>query len=426
MKDHSVTVNTDPAAIPHRINRGHILALPAFLMMPMALLAPKGLSVLFIVTTLAALAWGRVYRKPLRWPPISFLLPFAAFVSYAAVSSVWSPTPLVTLKSSILLGLTTFGGLVLVSFANRLEISESAVLARALVIGTVFALLLIGFENFNDVGFWRWIKAHTTGEINIKIPRNPMVVYNSAISVAALFVWALLLCWLGKQRQIAILGVLLAVAILFSSESETPVFAIFLGALTALLFWWARATMRVALGSVVVAIMFLSPIVPGLLPGPETIRAEMPYLSHSAAHRIMIWKVTAKHIAENPIAGLGMNTSRSLYGRETKFIIDFPAADPEGHAWHSDFEPIPLHPHNGVLQIWLELGGIGIALLGWIIFVLVRITGQPIVMGFFITSLTIGSLSFGAWQSWWICALWLSAALLASQHPPAKQVQPDD
>ena len=408
------------------LHRGHILALPAILMLPLAIPAPKGLAVLFIVSVLAALAWGRAHKQRLRWPPTSFLLPFAVFITYAVISSSWSPTPLVSLKSSISLGLTTFGGLVLVSFANRLETNELTILARALVIGTIFTLLLFCTENFNDVGLWRWIKALKTGETNISIPNRPMVVYNSAMSVAALFVWTLLLCWWGKWRLTAILGVLLAVTILYWSESDTPVFAVFLGTMTALLFWWARVAMRIAFGSVVLVFMFISPLIPGLLPGPETIRAELPFLSHSAVHRIMIWKVAAKHIAENPVTGLGMNTSRSLYGRETKFIINFPSGNPQEPPWYNRFEPIPLHPHNGVLQIWLELGGIGIALLGWIIFVLMRITDQPIIMGFYVTSLTIGSLSFGAWQSWWICALWLAAAMLVSQLSPAERLQAID
>jgi len=32
--------------------------------------------------------------------------------------------------------------------------------------------------------------------------------------------------------------------------------------------------------------------------------------------------------------------------------------------WSNVFEPIPLHVHNGILQIWLELGIGGALLLG--------------------------------------------------------------
>lgn len=398
-------------------------------MMPLAMLAPKGLAVLFIVTALAVLAWSRFYREPLDRPPASFLLPFAVFVVYAAMSSAWSPTPLVSLNSAVILGLITCGGLMLASFANGLETTERNVLARALVIGALLALVLFGVEKLSDAGVWRWVRALNTGETNIPAPARPMFVYNPAMSVGVLFIWPLLLLWLDKRRMLAISGVLLALLIVFWSDAETPTLAVLLGALTALLVWRARVVMRVTLGVIVIALMIAAPLIPGQLPGPETIRAEMPYLSHSAIQRIMIWKVAVKHISADPIAGLGMNTTRSLYGKETKIISNLPPPEPGGTVWSNVFEPIPLHPHNAVIQIWLELGGLGIAGLAWIIVTLIRVAGRrrehPLVMGFYVSSLTIASLSFGAWQSWWICALWLAASLLVSQLSPAKQPQPD-
>ena len=411
--------------VPISIHRGHILALPATLIMPLAMLVPKALAVLFVVTILTALGWCRVYKRSVLWPPVSFQIPFAVFVVYAAISSAWSPTPFVSLKSSAMLGLMTFGGLFLMSFARRLEKSEIEILGRALFSGTIISLVLLCIENYTDISIWRWLKVVVMGKTNFVISKQPMLVYNSAMSVGVLIIWPLLLFGLGKWRLIGASGVLLGMVIFFWSESDTPVFAFFLGSLIVLLFWWAPKIMRVAFGSIVVAFMFIAPLIPGLFQGPDTIRAEMPYMPHSGLHRIMIWKVTAKHIAESPVAGLGMDTSRSLYGRETRFVLYFPSPDPKEPVWQSYFEPIPLHPHNGILQIWLELGAIGIAILGWIIFILIRTAGlcqsQPIVMGFCVSYLAIGSLSFGAWQSWWICAIWLSAAILVSRLSSVEQ-----
>lgn len=394
-------------------------------MMPMAMLAPKGLALLALVTVLAVFAWVRFYKEPLRLPRASFLLPFAAFVAYAVLSSAWSPTPLVSLDTSVKLGLMTFGGLALVSFANNLEATERKFLARALVIGALITLVLFGVEKLTDVSIWRWIMALKAGEAGIGQPTLSMVVYNPATSVGALFIWPLFLYWLGGRRMFAITGVLLATFIVFWSEAETPTLAILLGVLTAFLFWRARTLMRTVLGGGVIILMFAAPLIPGLLPGPETIRAEMPYLSHSAIMRLTIWKVAVKHIIEDPVAGLGMDTSRSLYGKETRFITNFPPPNPGGEVWQSFFEPIPLHPHNGILQIWLELGGIGIAGLVWIVITLMRAgerrRGYPLIAGFYVSSLTIASLSFGAWQNWWVSSLWLAATLLVAQLPPTER-----
>lgn len=396
--------------------------------MPLAMLAPKGLTVLFVVTALAALTWSRHYREPFQWPSRSILLPFAVFVGYAMVSSIWSPTPLTSLKSAISLGLVTFGGLMLVSFTLRLQPTERSVLTQALVVGAILALLLLGLEKLIDSAIWRSIMALKNDVAIIPATDHPMVVYNSAMSVGALFIYPLLLLSLSKRPVLAILGVLFAILIVFLSEAEVPTLAVLLGLMAALFFWRIQGTMLIALGGVIV-LMFIAPLIPSNLPGPENIRAEMPYLSHSAVHRIIIWKTAVKHIAKAPVIGLGMNTARSLYSKETRVTVIVPPAELGGRVWSSFFEPIPLHPHNGVLQIWLELGAVGILALVWIIVTLVRAArNRPghtppvtaLVMGFFVSSLVIASLSFGAWQSWWVCTLWLAATLLVAQLPTTK------
>lgn len=418
--------NTDDNNLPvhNLINRGHILALPAILIMPLTMYASKGISVLFVVSALAAFVWGRFYKQPLQWPSTSFMLPFAAFNIYAVLTSIWSPTSFVSLKSSLSLCLITFGGFVLVTFAKNLEPNEKKVLAYALAFGAAISLFLFGIEILSDDAIWRWIDAVKTGLSDTSTPNNKMLFFNSAMSVAALFIWPLFLLWSGKWRVLAIIGALLTVMILFLSEADTPSLAILLGALTSLLFWGGRAVMPVLLGCAVIILVVMAPLIPGLFPGPATIRAEMPYLSNSAIHRIMIWKVATKHIAEDPVFGIGMNTTRSLYDKKTKKLVSFPASRPEGRAWSNYFEPIPLHPHNATLQVWLELGGFGIAGLVWIIVTLIRAAGryrgQPLIMGFGVSSLVIANLSFGAWQSWWVCTMWLCSSLLVSQLPSMK------
>jgi O-antigen ligase len=79
---------------------------------------------------------------------------------------------------------------------------------------------------------------------------------------------------------------------------------------------------------------------------------------------------------------------------------------------------MPLHPHNAALQLWLELGGIGavlyatlyvVCLIGLLRLPLTRralAAGAALVAAVFV----IGQLSFNVWQSWWLCAQFLTAA----------------
>ena len=74
---------------------------------------------------------------------------------------------------------------------------------------------------------------------------------------------------------------------------------------------------------------------------------------------------------------------------------------------------MPLHPHNLVLQMWLELGVPGALLLCvLIILILRRLTGPSLGRGMaalacgqFIAGLTVYVMSYGAWQSWWIATM---------------------
>jgi O-antigen ligase len=132
----------------------------------------------------------------------------------------------------------------------------------------------------------------------------------------------------------------------------------------------------------------------------------------SAEHRIAIWEFTARKIAEKPLAGWGMNASKII--PEGKLILYSDAGNRYGEA-------LPLHPHNAILQFWLELGLPGIILyLGLLIFIIITaISSQrskfesAMIFGQFTTIFIISNLSFGIWQAWWIATLWLSASLMS-------------
>ncbi|WP_236627670.1 O-antigen ligase [Caulobacter sp. B11] len=103
--------------------------------------------------------------------------------------------------------------------------------------------------------------------------------------------------------------------------------------------------------------------------------------------RLDIWAFAADKIQAHPIRGWGLDASRTF-----------------GLA-------IPLHTHNAQLQLWLELGAVGAALAGvffcWLAYGLSRLSverrGEAAMgAGALVTFLTIGGLSFGVWQEWWL------------------------
>ena len=76
-------------------------------------------------------------------------------------------------------------------------------------------------------------------------------------------------------------------------------------------------------------------------------------------------------------------------------------------------EPIPLHPHNGILQVWLELGFLGALALVGILLAIINVISKTcrsaieIAMAYAALSsaLMLVSVSYGIWQNWWLAAL---------------------
>ena len=64
-------------------------------------------------------------------------------------------------------------------------------------------------------------------------------------------------------------------------------------------------------------------------------------------HRVLVWEFVSKEISKKYILGNGLGTSR-LIGQN--IILDVPKVNQDIYG------AVPLHPHNNILEIWVELG----------------------------------------------------------------------
>jgi len=132
----------------------------------------------------------------------------------------------------------------------------------------------------------------------------------------------------------------------------------------------------------------------------------LPWQSMPAAgsivHRLLVWEYVGSEIYKKPLLGHGAGTSR-LIGQN--IILNAPNSDIEIKGG------IPLHPHNNFLQIWLELGIVGIIIITliWIKVIKfgIRIRKNSYILGTgicssIVTIFVICNLSFGVFQAWWM------------------------
>ena len=134
--------------------------------------------------------------------------------------------------------------------------------------------------------------------------------------------------------------------------------------------------------------------------------------------RVQIWARVATLIGEHPFIGLGFEAGR-MVGRPD--VTGAPV-------------PVPfMHPHNGMLQVWLELGVVGVALLlAWGALAVRRLavlaankSALATAAATLATTSVFWLVSFGLWAGWWLAALGLiAAALVLALRSDARAVVP--
>ena len=409
---------------PPKLTNAHVLATTAALFVSLTILLSKAAAPLFALAAIGVAALDLYRRRALPLPggPVPCFM--AGLAAWALISWWWSITPDDSVKTGLSLALTFFGGAVVIGAARRLDGRDQEIFRTGLIVGGAVGFALIAFEFASDA----WLAQHLydlRGKKLFLIHQRHTAAMNPGLAATALFFWAWALAvkarYPGRAAGVAIA---VAFALFLLSESDAVVAGMIAGAVV---FGAVLALPRMVpliLAATIAAGVVAAPLVPGLFPDPLEPDTRLTWLSMSAAHRIVIWKNTVPHITDKPVLGGGFDTARALYKDRVEYR--FPRAAPQKTAV-SEYEPIPLHPHNGVLQVWLELGLVGaLILLGLLLAVLRAIaagiddkTDRAAALALTTTALTIASISFGAWQSWWLASILLGAAFMVAVIRPA-------
>ena len=397
---------------------------------PLVYAASLGTVAAMLVLAFLSLVLSHQHELPIAARSIRALAFIVPFLAWMLASSVWSLDS--EAAATVMLRVTALvsGGIVLVtSFALLpLETLRTPLLATALgfsVAGVVVAVDLALGGRFA-------LFLHGPQPAGI----DPALAYGRASTLNAIFMVPLLVgLWRsGAPRLAAACAFLTTIAMLETSSLSAKT------ALAAGLLTLAAVFMLPQLRWVVLALLGLATVtLPLLFPVPLNAEATCWLADNkpSALHRLEIWSFVAEHIRQRPIAGWGLDAARRLPGGSSQVIIHHcdTANRPDGIALSS--ETLPLHSHNAVLQVWLELGGIGVALgFGPLLFTIWQAfrtsawrcrTAQAMISGTAIAAVSVGLVSFGIWQEWFLSGLFVAAAfvvLAARQSAAAARVTP--
>ena len=140
-------------------------------------------------------------------------------------------------------------------------------------------------------------------------------------------------------------------------------------------------------------------------------------LPNSSRHRIAIWDFAIEKVQQKPLTGWGANNSYVVPGADGYYDEN------------AGMRIMPVYPHNFIIQVVLELGVIGLAVLAVVAHLLLRrwdAIQQPAfkaTMGSCIIVYCVMSMSsFNVWHSWWMCVpvitCWLFYILSAKGDEP--------
>ena len=133
-------------------------------------------------------------------------------------------------------------------------------------------------------------------------------------------------------------------------------------------------------------------------------------IDKKVSHRLIIWSHSSDKIFNKVFLGYGVSSSRKFGELEKIEFIDIR----EEKKFKFILPSIPLHPHNNTIQIWLELGMLGIiSFYSFLIFIwystVFRSNLSDIQTAFISGSIfcvfIINQISYGLWQSWWISSI---------------------
>jgi O-antigen ligase len=271
--------------------------------------------------------------------------------------------------------------------AMRLVSDETAARATLwMAFGFAALAILLVVESLDGATLYQWIKLHAHQKTH---PDLAMRNVARACYVMTVLLWPMALRLMRAHQQAVLAALIIglgAAAVVF--KVDAPILALVLSALTFLAVWKiGRPAVWALIGGVV--IYFASaPLIAHLVTGalhPHELPGQIG--KQSWAVRLDIWRFVSREIFANPILGWGLDASR---------------------AWPND---IPLHPHDAALQLWLELGALGPCLAAlfwsWLLARVAVLTEDDRIMGAAAAAaaaayLTIGALSFGVWQEWWL------------------------
>jgi exopolysaccharide production protein ExoQ len=390
-----------------------LLHIIIFLFIPIAIMAPHVVVWEIIIGGLIGLYYSRKQSLTQISLPLTIILLMIPL--WALVTTLWAKYPLSSLTTSLKVLALVILGLYWCRLTLSLPQQTRKSLITALIAGFFFGILfLVGDIWLKNPwqNFWQKTsaKALAQGSLLISLVAWPMILWTlrrpySIYGRIGLLVFALgLIFWT-----------------LFQIDCDTSFIGLFMGICvffgTLLLPRMASFGMRLFVPIIIISFPFISLFAFK----PEHIPTYNRYLHDSSfIDRLYIWNDVATSILDHPWKGIGMDGTR--HHEKTKILREWSVTNKAGGVSKFQTQHFGVHPHNAILQLWLELGFLGFILgillacqvLRQIYCTNLLLAEKAVSSGLFTGAFLVVWVNLGFWQNWWISALWIIVGLTIS------------
>ena len=383
-------------------------------MAPTAVFAPLGTWIPLTICALGAIASNLPKSVFVGFKDHTILILLSIFL-WTTASVFWTTNVNTNfLNTSGLLGITLAGCLVIKAIQHS---DLKKILSNVMIISFLFTSIFILIDVNFHLGIRPWLSHFFDPNQDIEWYgyRNAYYSRGKSVILILAFSTSCLLWDKSKKKALALLCISVF-CIVYDPIPKSIIVASILGIITFIAVLALKKIPMIIL-SIFIPIFFLvSPL--GINKYQHEISNGLDGINLSLTHRKEIWIWITKKIYEKPIIGHGYNSSKNIA---------------DGKKWHIDIETrgMPSHPHNLTLQVWLELGLVGIFLFS-LLFISLCIKTINIISrappigalaaGLMMSSLSLFHTSYGTWQVWWFSAITFAVTILVLSLENNKEV----
>ena len=325
---------------------------------------------------------------------------------WLGLSCLWSVNPSGSFISYLkLLAITSLGASLL---ANTKYLKDMTGLEKSVIYGTFFALIFFAIEVLSNGIITRTFKS--IFQIN-SAREFYLHSLDRGCTVIALTSWLIIGIMLKSGKYfLAVIYFFIITITLAISDSLAGFISFLISGVFFLLTRYFPFFRSPLILNIAFIIFGLSIIIFAVMINPKQLSDQAEFLPISAKHRLFIWHFATEKAIEKPVFGSGFASSKY-----------FPLTDND-HAELSGakLSLLPLHPHNSIIQIFLESGITGLILFLMLGCKYLQYIGRNhqstnittlnlISTGYscFLTYAIISLISYSIWQTWFVClALW--------------------